>query len=111
MTGDKAIRRAIKEIEVARLAVRPTLSVRRAAPRAGISETRWRQIVAGDGAAAPAATVLRMAYAVGVAVGDRAAGMLGLEPLHDARADIENLPLPRDMVDTFLAIYDTKQSR
>src|SRR5699024_2349066 len=62
-------------IEQARTDVRPRLSVRAAAKRADISESRWRQIAKGVQAVtadtsvpvvAPADTLARMALAVGV---------------------------------------------
>lgn len=60
-------------IENKRKSLRPIPSVRRTAPLAGISEGRWRQVAAGTQRVggvsvpvrAPAATVVRMLYALG----------------------------------------------
>lgn len=53
-------------IERYRETARPKISARAAARIAGVSDTRWRQIVEGTSAAGPADTVARMAQAVGV---------------------------------------------
>ena len=76
MTGtlDDSRSAAGRIIEEARVAIRPKLSQRKAADRAGISDSRWRQLVMGfqairgqvvedDG---PADTLARMAQVVGV---------------------------------------------
>lgn len=68
-------------IQTALERMRPKLSVRAAAPRAGIGEARWRQIVKGyvtvSGTdvpvAGPAETVARMAQVVGVTPDELAA--------------------------------------
>lgn len=65
---------AARLIEARRKATRPRLSIREAARRADMSDTRWRQITAGEvriGASTvvvrgPAETLARMAEVVGV---------------------------------------------
>lgn len=80
-------------IESKRKALRPIPSVRRTAPRAGISEGRWRQVVNGSQRVggvsvpvrAPAETVVRMMRALGEISPDERRLLIA------ARPDVANL--------------------